>query len=265
MDDPRNHPSGAPKATTCKGPAECPKAFCEPYSSESYARHMRTKMMLTLMAGIAVAVDRRVVPLWHTHLLGGSKPQDLSGKFGADFTKSKSTKATTDYLVGELEADLTKTPPAFPPKTSKVTVDIPSHISGAIKNIDDPAGIHQMNFNIPGEVPGNLAGGIGKDQLTCKAGAQPSPFNDERLAKGTAEVTKDAAGNLSVVPSITYTVKDTIDLCPGNCGTSLEQIATVPISQFEATGISGDVPFTVEFPAPSASFKIPAKTSKKKP
>ncbi len=51
-------------------------------------------------------------------------------------------------------------------------------------------------------------------------------------------------------PSIVFTVKDTIDLCPADCGTSLEQIATVPISQFEATGISGDVPFTVEFPAP---------------
>lgn len=38
----------------------------------------------------------------------------------------------------------------------------------------------------------------------------------------------------------------------------LEQFATIPLSQFEATGISGDVPFTVEFPGNAAAFVIPA-------
>jgi hypothetical protein len=47
-----------------------------------------------------------------------------------------------------------------------------------------------MNFNIPKDIPGNLAGGIGKDQLACPAGAQPSPFNDERKAAGTAKVAR---------------------------------------------------------------------------
>jgi len=46
---------------------------------------------------------------------------------------------------------------------------------------------------------------------------------------------------------------------PGDCGTWAEQIATVPLSQFEATGISGDVPFTVDFPAPAlGDFSIDA-------
>lgn len=120
-----------------------------------------------------------------------------------------------------------------------------------------------MNFGYPREVPGNLVGGIGKDQTACKAGAKPSPFNDERSAKGTVKITRDGSGTLIVEPAITYTVKDTIDLCPGDCGTSLEQLATVPISQFEATGISGDVPFTVKFPAKAAFFTIPATTPEK--
>ncbi|MCO6440815.1 MAG: hypothetical protein J5I81_06940 [Nitrococcus mobilis] len=107
-----------------------------------------------------------------------------------------------------------------------------------------------MNFSIPGDIPGNLAGGIGKDQLTCPAGAKPSPFNDERKASGTVIVRRLSAAELTVTPNISYMVKDTIDLCPGDCGTTLEPVATVPLSQFEATGISGDVPFTVNFPSP---------------
>jgi hypothetical protein len=107
-----------------------------------------------------------------------------------------------------------------------------------------------MDFNAIGEIPGNIAGGIGKTQLSCPAGARPSPFNDDRTAAGTAEVTRNLDGSLTVVPSITYTVQDTIDLCPGNCGAGLEQLATITLSRMEASGISGDVPFTVEFPAP---------------
>ena len=76
-----------------------------------------------------------------------------------------------------------------------------------------------------------------------------------------------ASGDLKVLPTIIYKVKDTIDLCPGNCGTKYEQLATVAISQFEATGISGDVPFSVTFAhtlnpfivSPTATTSTPKK------
>ena len=51
-----------------------------------------------------------------------------------------------------------------------------------------------------------------------------------------------------------FTVKDTIDLCPGNCGASTEQVATVPMSQWEASGVAGDVPYTVTFAPPATSL-----------
>ena len=41
-----------------------------------------------------------------------------------------------------------------------------------------------MNFSGVGSIPGNLAGDIGKDQTTCKVGAKPSPFDDDRTATG---------------------------------------------------------------------------------
>jgi hypothetical protein len=215
-------------------------------------------MLPILMAGIALAVDSSVVPFWHEYLLGGSSPKNLTGTFAKEFTNSPTTAKTTEFLRAELEKSLIAIPPTFIGGGSLAAVDIGARISSAITEIGTSGSANEMNFDIPKDIPGNLAGGIGADQTACKAGSQPSPFNDERSASGLAFITKMSSGDLQVEPIIKYVVKDTIDLCPGNCGTSAEQMATVIMSQFEATGISGDVPFTVEFPAPPTSFILPA-------
>jgi hypothetical protein len=240
---------GAPKAQNCGRPSHCPAGFCSPYRSEELAKYYRAKNGGWIMAGIAAAVNSRVVPLWREYLAGGSPPKNLTPDFGKDFTASPTTKGTTSFLQGELQAKLTSAPP-FVPRSSRISIDIGSLIPAAITALGDPANPHQMNFNIPKDIPGNLAGGIGRDQTACPAGAQPSPFNDDRHATGTVELARGGGPEVMVTPAITYQVKDTIDLCPGDCGTPLEQFATIPLSQFEATGISGDIPFTVEFPAP---------------
>jgi hypothetical protein len=252
--------SGAPKSQKCGRPSHCPAGFCDPYRSEKLAEYYRAKKSGWLMLGISAAVDSRVVPLWKEYLMGGSASKNLSSQFGKDFTNSPTTKKTTAFLHQELEKKLIASPPNVPEFTA-VSIDLSSEIPSAIAKLDDPASPNRMNFNIPKDIPGNLAGDIGKDQTSCPAGAKPSPFNDERHAGGYAEAVR-TGDNITVTPKIEYTVKDTIDLCPGDCGTILEQIATVPLSQFEATGISGDVPFTVEFPAPSlGSFTISAPLS----
>jgi len=254
--------SGAPKAQNCGRPSWCPAGFCEPYRSEKLAEYYRSKKAWWIMKGISAAVDSRVVPLWSEYLWGGSSPKNLSADFGKDFTNSPTTKETTTFLYDEIKKSLTAKPPSVPPYSNDY-IDLNTLIPKAISELDDPASLKQMNFNIPKDIPGNLAGGIGKNQLSCPAGAKPSPFNDERHAGGMVKLTRLASSDLIVTPYINYSVKDTIDLCPGDCGTILEQIATVPLSQFEATGISGDVPFTVEFPAPSmGSFTIYVPLSK---
>jgi hypothetical protein len=175
---------------------------------------------------------------------GSSSVRDLSKDFGDDFFQSRTTAKTTEFLLREIKAKLTSSPPNVPAGGS-VKLDIPTLIPTAVAAIDNPGGPHEMNFDYPGEIPGNLAGGIGKDQASTPIGANPSPQNDARIAKGDITV-YDAGVNLMVVPQLSFTVKDTIDLCPGNCGTEREQAATVPMSRWEATGISGDVPFTVD-------------------
>jgi hypothetical protein len=214
---------------------------------------VRSTLSTMLLAGIGAKVSPRVVPLWDQYLFGGAAPQDLSSKFGADFTASATTARATDVLVEALRLDIEARPPPFTPGTSQTTVHFPARIPSSIAAIGDPTSPDAMDFNVIGEIPGNIAGGIGKTQLSCPVGARASPLDDARTAVGTAEVTRNPDGTLTVVPQLEFIVTDTIDLCPGNCGAPIEQFATVPMSRMEASGISGDVPYTVKFPAPVRS------------
>lgn len=244
-------------AAACGVPAECGPPFCVPYANQAIGYAVRQASENTLLAGIAYKVSPRVVPYWYMYLHGGTSPLDLSGTFGPDFTSSKRTAEVTDFLMTELEAELINNPPMFPAGANETTIDLGARLGTAMtSDIGQEGGRMPMNFFYAYEIPGNIAGGIGTDQLTCQVGAQPSPFNDHRSAAGSARIIKNPDGTLTAIPSITFTVRDTIDLCPGNCGAELEQIATVPLSRLEASGIAGDVPFTVRFPAPRRSLKV---------
>jgi len=261
-------PVNAQTTAGCNVPADCPDAFCTPYVNKFVAREVRKNMMPILLAGITWAVGAEVVPVWYTYLMGGaSSVQDYTSRYGDAFRDSRTTRAETDDMQDRIERNLKASPPSFVgiglnpdlfgvlPASKTQSVSVRGVIPGFINQLGQPGG---MNFNVVGEIPGNLAGGIGANQAGCQVGANPSPIDDDRTADGTLELSLHASGDLFVDPSIQYTVRDTVDLCPGNCGTGREQIATVPMSRMEATGISGDVPYEVQFPAPMDSFTIPA-------
>ncbi len=206
---------GVGSTPACAANGNCPTGFCMTMP-RLLAANARDSAAPGLLAGIAGMVSSRVVSLWAQYLFGGSAPQDLSGRFGADFTSSATTATATDFLIERLKFNLATDPPAFPDGSNVTTVDLPSRIGSALAELGNPASSNVMDFNVIGEIPGNIAGGVGTDQTTCPVGARPSPFNDDRSATGTATVTREANGTLTIVPSITFTVHDTIDLCPGN-------------------------------------------------
>jgi hypothetical protein len=255
-----NTSTNAPVA--CAANAHCPSGFCAPLDSQAEAIGIRNLVKTPLLAGIRVKVNPRVVPFWDDYLgsgfgVGGDPAvRDLSSGFGADFTNSPTTDNTTRFLTQALVADLEARRPSVAPGDT-TTVDIPTRIPSAVAAITTPGGPNEMNFNIPADIAGNVAGGIGADEAACRVGAHPSPQNDDRIATGTAKVTGNADGSLTVEPDITFVVHDTIDLCPGDCGTHLEQCATGILSRLEATGVSGDIPFKVTFAAPAqAAIRI---------
>jgi hypothetical protein len=238
----------APNAKGWNGPAKCPSDFCQPLGSNMAANDRRAAYWSPFTVGIAFFVNSRVVPIWNDWAYGGSSSvRDLTSGFGTDFTFSPTTLRITAYLIDELKKALTASPPTVPP--AGVKLDISTLIPAEIKAIDTPGHTWEMNFSIPGDIPGNLAGGIGKDEAANPVGKNPSPQDDARIVKGDVEVF-DIGSALQVVPHLNFRVVDTVDLCPGDCGSSTEQKATVEMSRWEATGISGDVPFTVDFPAP---------------
>ena len=214
----REYGSGPPppNAQTCGRPAHCPPGFCDPYRTVKLAEYYRAKNGPLLMLGIAAAVDSKVVPFWRDYLNGGSPPRNITAGFAADFTASPSTARTSAFVRRSLELAVPARLAGVPMGQSQV-VSLPTFLPAVASAIDDPFGLQQMNFNIPRDIPGNLAGGIGKDQKACPSGAQPSPFDDERRLRGTATVTRIAASRLRVTPDIQYT-------------DSTEQPATTPPS-----------------------------------
>ena len=249
-----NAPVGPPSGFT--GPQGCPETFCQPFVHTGRARRGRAWTKPLLLEGIRLSVDPRVVPLWKTYIEGGAAPDDKSTAFAAGFAAEAATTQATRFLHRALEQDVLDHRDELLRGSGPVTVDFTPRLATEVEAINTAGGAHEMLFTNPRTLAGNLAGAIGTDQVAHPIGARPSPFNDAR--KATVKATLEAApgGGVLVTPTIEFTVCDTLDLCPGHCGGVSEQIATVPLSRFEASGISGDVPFWVTF-APPAKLLAP--------
>jgi hypothetical protein len=255
-------PAARRRRPSCRPPAKCPADFCVPFADIDEAQVSRFLFSKLILLGIGKCVDPRVVPLWREHIDGGGPPRDLSSTFGPDFTRSRTTAKVTRRLTRAFVSSLQARPPRFAPTETTITVPLRPRIARLIDQLGRFQHPNRMNFdfvgdpldNVGGEIPANLAGDIANNQTACPAGAQPSRQDDQRLADGDAHVTRNANGSLTVVFNLNFTVIDTLDLCPGNCGTSKEQWATVILSRWEASDISGDIPFTVNFPAPATTL-----------
>jgi outer membrane protein OmpA-like peptidoglycan-associated protein len=248
-------PAGPANACgSCPTPT-CPPAFCSPFATRAEAIQSRNDNLEAIVGAIRF-LNAPAAGLFREYLMGGSATQrDLSAQFASAFTQSSDTVAATDFLTRALVAALTAHPPAFPPGGGHAFVDIPTTIPREVAALDDCTSPHAMAFTNVSEAPGLIAGGVGSDETCVSTGAVPSAFPDRRTLTGTAEVSRNADGSLSVAPSIQFTVEDTVDFCPGACGSALAQTlgGTVLMSRYEASGISGDIPFRVTFSQPVGS------------
>lgn len=243
----------------------CPSSFCQPFANVDIAKAELLWAHPVLLEGIKRKVDARVVPLWEIYLTGGSPPMDLTASFGADFQAAGVTSSSAQYLVGALRRHLEQNPDSILPGASRA-VDFTKQLSSERQDLARPKGPREMIF-LSG-IPGNLAGGVGKDQLSNPIGAMASRQNDSRDATIRADLSTNPDGTITVTPSVRFTVTDTVDLCPGHCGGTPEQVATVPLSRFEATALTGDVPFVVEFDAPAMAllpFSVQGRASGQTP
>jgi outer membrane protein OmpA-like peptidoglycan-associated protein len=241
---PQQQQQGTPPPVSCTPDSGCPSDYCLPFPTTKDAEDDRASKAESLLTGLP---NGRARPLYREFIFGGGPFRDISADLATDFTNSVDTIATTRQLTKALEDAVKASPPAFPPGGGTVTLKISDVLSdAALRQI-----MAKMTFSNVMEVPGLIAGGVGTNQASCPVGAKPSSQDDDRAAEGTVTVAKNSDGSLLVSPTITYSVRDTLDFCPGNCGGPAAQILTVPLSRWEASLISGDIPFIVRFPAPS--------------
>ena len=108
-----------------------------------------------------------------------------------------------------------------------------------------------INYSNPFSVAGHIAGGIGSS-------AAGDDYRKITYANVILEKTTliGSTGYVSVELTPHYEVFDAIDFCPGDCGSPLEQLITVPMSRLEASGAAYDVPFKVIFTSESRSKRF---------
>jgi len=256
-------------STRCGGiPSACPPSFCCPFPLGT-ATLVRDQIRLPFLAAIGSQVTPSVVPVWLTWFNGGAGMQNFSGRFGADFTADPTTVAVSALLSADLAANLDAAQvqalaaTAAPAAPVSLLPALPAgYTADKTRSLETDGDPMLMDFSTIGTAPGNLAGGVGKTQTTCSVGATPSPADDARILRDvTATFIRNPNGSITVTPTLHYRVIDTVDLCPGNCGSDVgvinEQLATIPMSRLEASGVAGDVPFTVDFTVAQPSVNVP--------
>lgn len=99
-----------------------------------------------------------------------------------------------------------------------------------------------INYSNPFSVAGHIAGGIGSSD----AGDDYRKITRANVAlEKTTLIGSTGYVSVELIPH--YEVFDAIDFCPGDCGSSAEQVITVPMSRLEKSGAAYDVPFKVIF------------------
>lgn len=243
-----------PPFMSCAVNPDCPDAYCRPFDTLKEALDDRASDGESVLSTIATA-NPHAEPLFRRYVFNPGPAGDISAEYGSDFASSRTTRSVSEQIHRLVEADIKSNPPTFPTPDTWITVDYETDPrKDSLKQQFNQLATSDLVFTDPFEVPGLIAGGVGTNQGFCTVGANTSGAQeDSRSARVSAQVFKNTDGSMVINPIVNYTVVDTLDFCPGNCGGFFAQHLgnTVQMSRWEASGISGDVPFTVNFQGPS--------------
>jgi len=242
---------------------------CKPATSLLMAKALHAFVSGSFIPFARGMFGPQTTSLWEEYLdtsLGIPRPARAfagSGEIVRGFTKHHKSAESEQEIVDASVAALRGPASSLLPRSGTtavvlVTSLVPSAtLLTRINSGTDPMG---LDYDSPATtIPGNIAGGIGS------GGPPGGPTSkDTRDVTGSMQLTVDSAGTtLTVVPSLTFLVHDTVDFCPGALGGRLAQVETVPMSILEATGarfgpvFAADVPFDVNYPGPGVSKSVP--------
>lgn len=254
-----------------------PPAYGIPYSGMIEAQAVFTAILPVLLAGVATKVSKRVVPIWYLYMNGGVNGVIDLATFNPSFVKDFQEDPSTLWAMGLIKVSVLKyfqnNPLALhTASTAPKEFDLASIIPNRLANFANYQSEDQLNFSTIGSVAGNLIGGFGppNDQTDNLFGHTPSRQNDSRRVTGKVTISPHTPLSGTFQPqqssvrqyrfdfAVDFDVKDTIDFCPGNFGSTredgpfglvvmAEEDLTVPLSRLEASRMVGDVPVQINY------------------
>ncbi len=263
---------GGSGAHPCPAAAATPSAyFCAPFPTRAAALADRddpylgsaSKGIFVLAGTVAAAKGSSVAArLYVKFIYGGSGSVESANDGVADFTSHATTAFVTTKLVNDCLAGIVANRGVI---YAGLSGSPGSHIDLAVdpamqRAVDDQSSDYALNY-CGLNLPGVIAGGIGKTQVSDRHGADPSAArNDSRNVTGDFRLTATPQGpaqlHIAVEPRLSYHLVDTVDFCPGNPGGFFAEFLTLPMSRWEASGISGDVTFQLDFPPPRLTGSV---------
>jgi X-X-X-Leu-X-X-Gly heptad repeat protein len=219
-------------------------AFCKPFSDGFRTLTVLGEMNLIVPPLMSGAFGSGVAALWTQFIKGGAAPQTIADPEIIDSFAESSTSTDAAEQIADAAKQAVEAQPALPDGVHDLEKLVDPGRRATIGRA--------MDFNNPFSKAGNIAGGVSTPpQTSAPIGHLPGPVDDSRSPEGSAVVRTQTDGTRSVLARPRFTVVDTVDFCPGGAGAFIEQSLTVPLSQLEASGVSGDVPFTIKYGTPA--------------
>jgi hypothetical protein len=246
-------PAPTPEPDDAPAPNDAP---CKPYSNLREAKADWFVLSNTIPRGAATATNCNAVkPVWDAYFAATSKSFAFSDPSNCVVTAAK-TDPEASASTGRLAKGLFKNVIEYLPVTLQGVKPLPFSIPGypidtLRLSLADAIGPHgplylhpTIIYNDPLNAAANIAGDIGGSDL----------FGDDNREVGGKVVidvtfinpiSGGMSGEVRWLPHIH--VKDTVDFCPGNKGNWWQSSVTIPMSNLEATGLTRDVPITIDY------------------
>jgi hypothetical protein len=250
-------PAPTPPVPTPPAPTPDPDdAPCKPYSNLSEAKAKWFALSKTIPSGAAAATNCSAVkPVWDAYFAATSKSFAFSDSSNCVVTAAK-TDSEASASTGRAAKGLFKNVIDYLPVTLQGVKPLPFSIPGYPIDtlrlpLTDAIGPHgplylHLNtaYNNAFNAAANIAGAVGGSDLFG---------DDDREIGGKVvidvtfinPISGGMSGEVRWLPHIH--VKDTVDFCPGNKGNWWQSSVTIPMSNLEATGLTRDVPITIDY------------------
>jgi Domain of unknown function (DUF4157) len=218
--------------------------FCKPYATKADAASAEWWLRHTYLPLEGIPTfGTEAGSLWESFLsrvpgdsLAPVVFNDAGSYLVSSFRDSWDTKDDMDAVIDLVGARLNRAPGPPLRDNAPATMSLANFLSTSeMEN-------RPINYSNPLSVAGHIAGGIGNSD------AGPD-YRKITYANVVLEKTTlfGSTGYISVKLIPHYEVFDAIDFCPGDCGSPLEQLVTIPMSRLEASSEAYDVPFKVVF------------------